>query len=197
MCSENGSISSLRGVSAALCSYPAAIDYSAVLLKVLCSQKTGINLVFCPLYAIFAVVLTLALVIGCCKNKAVMGTIDIVMVALVVALCVPHHHHADAVCFGDSDCKTEHNHAHQDDCRGEGENGMCPLVAQYVDTRSCQDEFDCSQENNCNYLLAYSIVAMLQACDSEADIAPAQPLGLLLSASRCATGRRGPPFVNS
>lgn len=75
------------------------------------------------------------------RNRIAKRTMGVVMVALIVALCVPHHHHADAVCFGNADCKAEHKHSHHDECESQGMHGVCPLVAQCVDVRSPKDCF--------------------------------------------------------
>lgn len=131
------------------------------------------------------------------RNRIAKSTMGVVMVALIVALCVPHHHHEDAVCFGNADCKAEHKHSHHDECGSQGMHGVCPLVAQYVDTRNCIDGPDYSRNGDCNYLLASGIVAMLLDCNSEADVKTGYKVAYLPHKSVLSTPLRSPPSVNS
>lgn len=68
------------------------------------------------------------------SNIAVVGFIMALM-AMVVSLYMPHHHHKEAICIGSYDCEGEAHHAHKDACGGEGAEYACFLNGVYIDAR--------------------------------------------------------------
>lgn len=75
------------------------------------------------------------------KGNVSIWAITIALITMVISLCVPHHHHEEAVCIGNYDCKGEPKHSHHDDCEGEDSKTACWQSFAYVDSRSVDDDF--------------------------------------------------------
>lgn len=76
------------------------------------------------------------------KGNIAIKAVTVALLAMVISLCVPHHHHEEAVCIGNYDCKGEQKHTHHDDCRGEDSKETCFLGGAYIDSRDSEDDFE-------------------------------------------------------
>ena len=76
------------------------------------------------------------------KSNIAIKAVTIALLTMVISFCVPHHHHEEAVCIGNYDCKGEQKHDHQDDCGGEDTKDTCCLGGAYVDSRDADDDFE-------------------------------------------------------
>lgn len=75
------------------------------------------------------------------KGNIAIKAVTIALMAMVISFCVPHHHHKEAICIGNYDCKGEQKHSHHDDCGGEDSRETCSLIGSYVDSRHVNDNF--------------------------------------------------------
>ena len=75
------------------------------------------------------------------KCSIAIKAVTIALLTMVISLCVPHHHHEEAVCIGNYDCKGKQHHTHYDDCGGEDSKGTCCLSGAYIDLRDTDDDF--------------------------------------------------------
>ena len=75
------------------------------------------------------------------KGSIAIWAITIALTAMVISFCVPHHHHEEAICIGNYDCKGEQKHSHHDDC-GEDSKETCSLSGAYADFRDVNDDIE-------------------------------------------------------
>ena len=73
------------------------------------------------------------------KGNITVVALMIAVIAMVMALYVPHHHHREAICIGSYDCEGEANHSHRDECGGKGAKYACFLDGEYIDGRCLDD----------------------------------------------------------
>ena len=81
------------------------------------------------------------------------------VVAMVLSVYVPHHHHADASCLGTADCPAAHHHTDSEGCGTPEEGHLCCSSAHYIDSRSI-DSDDLSP------LPACSLAAVMAVADN-------------------------------
>lgn len=102
------------------------------------------------------------------RNITIMAMF-IALMAMIVSLYVPHHHHEESVCIGNYDCKSSKEHSHQDDCGGkESKDGSC-VGGEYIDSRcSSTDDQSCFSVDSYDYVgdIAY-ILTNYKVCRNE------------------------------
>ena len=111
------------------------------------------------------------------KDNILIRVITIALMIMVVSLCVlPHHHHEEAICIGNNDCKGEQKHSHYDDCGGEEPGEICCLGEAYVDSRDVNDDFE-PPMLGCDGLsgVIYELIVCGQDNGERVDIAYWQP----------------------
>lgn len=74
------------------------------------------------------------------KGNITIVALTIAVIAMVMSLYVPHHHHREAICIGSYDCEGEANHSHDDDCEGKGAEYACFLDGEYIDSRHLDND---------------------------------------------------------
>lgn len=88
------------------------------------------------------------------KGNVRIMAIIVAMVAMVVSVYLPHHHHEESICIGNYDCKTSKHHSHEDDCGGQETEDFCCSGSQYVDFRSLDDDHSDWLVKDFNHFLA-------------------------------------------
>ena len=74
------------------------------------------------------------------KGNITVVALMIALIAMIMSLYVPHHHHREAICIGSYDCEGEANHSHHDDCGGKNAKYTCFLDGEYIDSRHLDDD---------------------------------------------------------
>ena len=130
------------------------------------------------------------------KNSSRTLAVITAIMAMFLLVCVPHHHHGEAICIGNEDCKASKHHSHEDDCGGKDTKNFCCHSGQYVDFRSVDDDFyDCSVKDFSRFIaVIYDDFVLCAPVGSEVQHRVCLPEAVIVSAVFDFKALRSPPL---